>query len=224
MDLGRSWWRWRCGPDHGRTNASDSTICQSPAGCKAVAWWKILWQAPFRWELVIRFQTLVCLEWLRIFRIQSLLKEHLKNLSLIQVQLVLNIFILQTGSADTSRSYESFKRRFGTVWKLIRGLLTSFDAPGRCEKESCGEFVGKHSENGEVSKKTAKQTDRTSFCLGHCYFSEILGFLQAGMVELAWPRRSCSTKNNKHQIWATSTRFLATLFSTGVSLKRCNRL
>ena len=91
---------------------------------------------------------------------------------------------------------------------------------------SCGEFVGKISENGEeVSKKTAKQTDRTwCFCLGHCYFSEILGFLQVGMVELAWLRRSCSTKNNKHQIWATSTRFLATLFSTGVSLKRNNRL
>ena len=94
------------------------------------------------------------------------------------------------------------------------------------ERKTAEKFVGKISENGEeVSKKTAKQTDRTwCFCLGHCYFSEILGFLQVGMVELAWLRRSCSTKNNKHQIWATSTRFLATLFSTGVSLKRYNRL
>ena len=72
---------------------------------------------------------------LRIFRIRNLFRTSEKPIPKIQKAWNLNIFILQTGLADTSRSYESFKRRFGTVWKLIRGLLTSFDAPGRCEKE-----------------------------------------------------------------------------------------
>ena len=53
----------------------------------------------------------------------SLFKEHLYSEK--QVQLILPDLM----------NLSNFKRRFGTVWKLIRGLLTSFDAPGRCEKE-----------------------------------------------------------------------------------------